>query len=184
MSQRSVFCIAASQGRADRIVHDLKGAEFSSTEISALFLDPGASDERAFAKEAAASARATATQSAGVIRGVLGWIAGIGPLVIPGVDPLIAAGPIAAALSGATVGSVTDGLIDFGVPQLEAGRYEARINDGHILISVHTENPDMGDRAREIFAAAGAENICTLMKVSTPKISSRSPYGRSRTAFA
>lgn len=116
MSQRSLYCIAPSRGRADRIVHDLKGAEFSRTDISALFLDRSASDERASANEASAAAGAAVAQSAGAIRGVLGWIAGMGPLVIPGVDPLITAGPIAAALSGATVGGVAGDLIDFGVP--------------------------------------------------------------------
>lgn len=184
MSQRSVYCITQSRGRADRIVHDLKEEDFSSTGISILFLDPSANDERASANGASVAARAVVAQSAPAIRGVMRWIAGIGPVVIPGVGPLIAAGPIGAALSRATVGGVAGGLIDFGVPQLEAKRYEGRIKDGHILISVHTENPEKSDRAREIFVAEGAEDICTMIEVSTPKFLSRTPFDLPRVTAA
>jgi len=75
-------------------------------------------------------------------------------------------------------------LIDFGVPDTEARLYEGRIKDGRSLISVHTENPDKCDRAREIFSAAGAEDICTMMNVSTPKLSLRNGYGIPRTSIA
>ena len=159
MSQRSVFCIASSRGRADRIVHQLKEAGFTNQDISALFLDQHAGEQRAPGRKAAASA--------GAIRGVMGWIAGVGRVVIPGVDPLIAAGPMAAALGEVTVGGVAGGLIDFGIPSVEARCYEARILDGAFLISIQSANPDQSDQAREIFAAEGAENICTLTNIST-----------------
>jgi len=184
MSQRSVYCIAPSRGQADRIVHSLKGAEFASTDISALFLDEGASDARATTKTASAAAKGAAAQPTGAIRSVLGLIAGIGSLVIPGVAPLVAAGPIAAALSGATVGGVAGGLVDFGVPQSEARRYEGRIKDGQILISIRTENPDKSDQARAIFTAAGAEDICTMMVVTTPRLSLRSAGRVARSSVA
>ncbi len=165
MSQRSVFCIASSRGRADRIVHQLKEAGFSNQDISALFLDQHPGGERAPGRKAGAST--------GAIRGVMGWIAGVRRVVIPGVDPLIAAGPVAVALGEATAGGVAGGLIDFGIPPVEARCYEARILDGAFLIAVQSANPDQSDRAREIFATEGAENICTLTNVST----AQSPRG-------
>jgi hypothetical protein len=169
MSKRSVFCIAASRGRADRIVHDLKEAGYSGAELSVLFLDGSAGDGRASASKSHAAVGVLAVRSACEIRGVLAWIAGIRPLVIPGVGPLIAAGPVAAALGSATLGGIAGGLTDFDVPQVEAMRYESRIKDGAILISVHSENPEKSDQARGIFTENGAENICTMIEVSTPK---------------
>jgi len=166
MPQRSVFCIALSRGRAGRIVLDLKEARFSNTEISALFLDQSATADRALASGAVSSAGDPLVQPANVINGVMSWIAAVACHVVPGADPIIAAGPMAAALSDAPVCGVADGLIDFGLPQMEARRYAGRIKDGQILVSVHTESTDKNDRAREIFTAAGAEDICTLEEVS------------------
>ena len=97
----------------------------------------------------------------------MAWIAAVACRVVPGVDPVIAAGPIANVLSNAEGGSVANGLIDFGVPHAEARRYEGRIRDGNILVSVHTESSDKSDQAREIFSAAGAEDICMMTENSS-----------------
>ena len=105
--------------------------------------------------------------------GALGWIAGIGALAIPGVGPFIAAGPIVAALSGvaigAAIGGVAGGLIGLGIPEIEAKRYEGKIKEGNILISVHTDNSEEITRAKAIFTQAGAQDICTTGESATPK---------------
>ena len=167
MPQRSVFCIALSRGRAGRIVLNLKEARFSNTEISALFLDQSAIASRAAERATRPAEEETPIQPADVICGVMAWIAAVACRVVPGVDPVIAAGPIATALSNAEGGSVANGLIDFGVPHAEARRYEGRIRDGNILVSVHTESSDKSDQAREIFSAAGAEDICMMTENSS-----------------
>jgi len=99
----------------------------------------------------------------GVAAGVLGWLAGIGTLAIPGVGPLIAAGPIMAALSAAAVGGAIGGmagaLVGFGIPELEAKQYEGKVKDGNILISVHTEDSKERKAAMEIFDDAHASDI-------------------------
>src|SRR5256885_16152028 len=73
----------------------------------------------------------TGATAGGVTGGVLGLLAGIGTLAIPGVGPLIAAGPIMAALSGAAVGAtaggIAGGLIGLGIPEIEAKRYEEKL---------------------------------------------------------
>lgn len=95
--------------------------------------------------------------------GVLGWLVGIGALAIPGVGPLIAAGPILAALAGTgagmAVGSLTGGLVGSGIPEYEAKRYEGRISEGGILISIHSDNKEWSDRAKSALEEAGAEDI-------------------------
>lgn len=185
MSKKSVFCIATSRDQADRIVDHLKTESFSNTDISALFPDKGATRDFAQAKNTKAPGGAVAgAGTGGVIGGALGWIAGIGALAIPGVGPFIAAGPIVAALSGAAVGAavggLAGGLIGLGIPEIEARRYEGKIKNGNILISVHTE--DAGDlaRAKDIFMQAGAQDICTAGETSTKD--SPAPEGVSRPA--
>ena len=98
-----------------------------------------------------------------VLGGALGLLAGIGALTIPGVGPLVAAGPIMAALSGAAVGGaaggLTGGLIGLGIPEFEAKQYEGKLRDGNLLMSVHCESDEACKRAEEILKNAGAEHI-------------------------
>jgi hypothetical protein len=174
MSKKSVFCIATSRTQADQIVDQLKNANFSNNDISALFADKGTSHDFAHEKNTKAPEGAvTGAGTGGVVGGALGWIAGIGALAIPGVGPFIAAGPIIAALSGAAIGAavggIAGGLIGLGIPEIEAKRYEGKLKEGNILISVHTENSAEITRAKDIFTRSGAQDICTTGEASTPK---------------
>jgi hypothetical protein len=173
MSKKSVFCIATSRAQADSIVDHLKSANFSNNDISALFADKDSSHDFAHEKSTKAPEGAAAGgATGGIVGGALGWIAGIGALAIPGVGPFIAAGPIIAALSGAAIGAavggIAGGLIGLGIPELEAKRYEGKIKQGNILISVHTENSSEISRAKDIFTKADAEDICVTGETSTP----------------
>src|SRR6185369_3567339 len=166
MSKKSVFCIARDHVQASNIVEGLKSAGFSNNDISALL--PDKSSTREFAHEKGTKApegAVTGAGTGGVLGGVLGWLAGIGSLAIPGVGPFIAAGPIMAALSGAAIGATAGGivgsLVGMGIPEYEAKRYESKIREGKILLSVHSENSDETKRAKEIFKNAGAEDIAT-----------------------
>jgi hypothetical protein len=174
MSKKSVFCIATSRNQADQIVNLLKAGNFSNNDISVLFPDKGTTRDFAHEKNTKAPEGAiTGAGTGGIIGGALGWIAGIGALAIPGVGPFIAAGPIMAVLSGAAVGAavggIAGGLIGLGIPELEAKRYEGKVKAGNLLISVHTENSEEITRAKNIFAQAGAQDICTTGEASTPK---------------
>ncbi len=186
MSKKSVFCIATSRLQAEQIVDRLKTEGFSNRDISALFADRGSAHDFAHEKKTKAPEGAlTGAGTGGVLGGALGWIAGIGALAIPGVGPFIAAGPIAAALGGAaigaTVGGIAGGLIGLGIPELEAKRYEGKLKEGNILISAHAETSEEVDRAKEIFADAGAEDICTATDSSTPRPSQRHTGGEDYT---
>ena len=72
---------------------------------------------------------------------------------------------------GAAIGCIAGGLIGLGIPEIEARRYEGKIKQGNILISVHTENSDEINRARDIYTKAGAQDICTTGEAPTPKVS-------------
>ena len=173
MSKRSVFCIATTSAQAEEIVHALKRENFPSSEISALFADKDltqdfAEDEHTKAPEGAAAGISAGT----VFGGGLGWMLGIGALVIPGAGPFIAAGPLMAALGGAALGAsmggIAGGLIGLGIPEHHAKRYEGEIKNGKVLISVHVDNEDDIARAQTIFANAGAIDTCTGLVAAVP----------------
>ena len=174
MSKKSVFCISTSRAQAEQIVERLKSSNFSNNDISALFPDKETSRDFAHEKNTKAPEGAvTGAGTGGLLGGTLGWLAGIGALAIPGVGPFIAAGPIMAALGGAAIGAaaggIAGGLIGLGIPELEAKRYEGKIKQGNILISVHTDNSDEIERAKTIFQNAGAQDICATGEASAPK---------------
>jgi hypothetical protein len=161
---KAVFGIAKSEQQAIRIANDLRSAGFSDNDISVLF--PDKEGTRDFAHEQhtkAPEGAVSGVAAGGIIGGALGWLVGIGSLAIPGLGPFIAAGPILAALSGVaaggTVGGVVGAMIGMGIPEYEAKRYEGKLQEGNILISVHAENSDEVSRAKEIFKEAGAEDV-------------------------
>ena len=88
----------------------------------------------------------TGVAAGGALGGTLGLLAGIGALAIPGVGPFIAAGPIVGALAGlgagGAVGGLVGALVGMGIPEYEAKRYEGRVKDGGVLLSVHTATSD------------------------------------------
>jgi len=170
---KAVFCIAKTESQADRIVAELKHAGFSNNDVSVLF--PDKKGTRDFAHEKNTKAPEGATVGAGtggVLGGALGWLVGVGALAIPGVGPLIAAGPILAALSGAAVGATVGGLggalVGMGIPELEAKQYEGKVRDGNILISVHTDEPDEASRVKDIFKRQDAEDVSSSGEATPP----------------
>jgi hypothetical protein len=104
-----------------------------------------------------------------VVGGALGWMIGIGGLAVPGIGVFIAAGPLMTALAGATIGGVAGALIGLGIPEYEAKRYEGKIRDGNILLSVHTSDRDQVSRSKEILKNGGADNISYTGEASVPK---------------
>lgn len=166
MSKKSVLCIATSEAQASAIVDRLKEEGFSNNDISALFPDKTGTRDFAVEKGTKAPEGATTGASTGaLLGGTLGWLAGIGALAIPGVGPFIAAGPIAAALSGAALGGAVGGiagaLIGMGIPEYEAKRYEGKVKEGGILLSVHTDDADEVKCAKQVFEDAQAHDIAT-----------------------
>jgi hypothetical protein len=164
--KKSVFGILRDRQQAETVVERLKSAGFYSNDISMLFPDTSGTKDFAIEHETKAPEGATTGGSTGfVIGGVLGWLAGIGSLAIPGLGPFIAAGPIMAALSGAAVGTAVGGivgaLVGMGMPEFEARRYESKVKEGNILVSVHTEDSGGIDRAKGILKECNAEDVST-----------------------
>jgi len=167
----SVYCTAKTVGQAENIVGALKAANFTNNDISALMPDTRTTKDFAHEHNTKAPEGATTGGVAGLgVGAAVGWLAGIGVLAIPGVGPFIAAGPIMAALGGAALGTATGGivggLVGMGIPEFEAKRYNTKIREGNILISVHTEDAKQRDVAKDIFKRAGADDISSGSEAS------------------
>ena len=160
----AVFGIFKSRALTESCVDGLISANFRSDDISVLAPDQHTTKELATEKNTKApEGTATGVTAGGAIGGTLGLLAGIGALAIPGLGPFIAAGPIMGALAGLGVGAAAGGLIGalvgMGIPEYEAKRYEGRVKDGGILLSVHCDDSDWVKRAEDILKHSGAEDI-------------------------
>jgi hypothetical protein len=160
----AVFGIYKSSAQAEHAVDRIAAAGFSPNDISVLLPDTQSSKEFAHEKNTKApEGAATGVTTGGVVGGTLGLLAGIGALAIPGLGPFIAAGPIMASLAGLGVGGAVGGLIGalvgMGIPEYEAKRYEGRVKDGGVLLSVHCDTSNEISRAKDLLKATGAEDI-------------------------
>ena len=176
--KKSVIGIVETQTQAEEIVRELGATGLDTSQISAIFPDKHGSQDFAHEHNTKAPEGAIAGVGAGgVIGGTIGLLAGIGALAIPGVGPLIAAGPLMAALSGAaagaTLGGVAGALVGLGIPELEAKTYEGKIKGGNILIAVHTIDDEQVKRAKSSLERHNAHDVVVTGNSSVPNTSPR-----------
>ena len=170
----AVFGIFTTEAEAERTVDQLLAAGFSNSDISVLL--PDNETTRAFAHEKhtkAPEGATTGVTTGGVVGGTLGLLAGIGALAIPGVGPLIAAGPIVAALAGVGAGGAVGGLlgalVGMGIPEYEAKRFEGAVKDGGTLVSVHCDYSDEVSTAKRVLKQAGGRDIASSAEETPAK---------------
>ncbi len=179
----AVFGIYSTPGTAEAAVDHLLSKGFTNSAISVLL--PDDESTRAFAHEKntkAPEGTTTGATTGGVVGGTLGLLAGIGALAIPGVGPLIAAGPIMATLAGVGVGGAVGGivgaLVGMGIPEYEAKRYEGAVKNGGTLLSVHCDTSDQIDAAKAGLKETGARDIAsTSEEGSTDTTGGRGTFG-------
>lgn len=160
----AAYGIYPTRAAAESAVDQLIAAGFSNQDVSVLMSDRQGTRDFATEKDTKAPEGATTGGVVGgAVGGTLGLLAGIGALAIPGVGPLIAAGPIMAALAGVgvggTVGGLVGALVGLGIPEYEAKRYEGHVKSGGILVSVHCDSSHEVSRAKDILKATGADDI-------------------------
>jgi len=185
----AVFGIYRDRQQAEQSVDALRSAGFRNSDVSALLPDNVGTKDFAHEKSTKApEGTTTGATSGAVLGGALGWLAGIGALAIPGLGPFIAAGPIMGTLAGAGAGGAVGGLIGalvgMGIPEYEAKRYEGRVRDGGILLSVHCDNSDWRDRAKDILKRTGAQDVASTGEASADFDKSDKPRPRTKTGGA
>ena len=94
----------------------------------------------------------------GALGGIAGLLAGVGALAIPGIGPVVAAGPLAATLGGAVTGGVAGGLLDLGIPENRGRFYEEELKKGKMLAVVQTDTGRI-DEAAQILRDNGASSV-------------------------
>jgi uncharacterized protein (TIGR02271 family) len=146
---------------AQSVVQELVNNGFAREDISLAANDATG----AYAKSTDAGGMSGTAIGAGtgaVVGGLGGLLVGLGALAIPGIGPIVAAGPLIAALTGAGVGAVAGGLIgaltDIGVPEEEAGYYAEGVRRGGTLVTVRAEE-HLADRAVEIMERHHAVDV-------------------------
>ena len=167
----AVFGIYRNRADVENAVDTLRREEFRNTDISVLFPEnEGTKDFAHEKKTKAPEGTATGATTGAILGGGLGWLAGIGALAIPGLGPFVAAGPIMAALAGVgaggAIGGIAGALIGMGIPEYEAKRYEGRVKEGGILLSVHCDDSKWTKRAKEILQHTGADDISSTGEAS------------------
>src|SRR6266516_308238 len=160
----AVFGIFRDRMHVESGIDALMDNGFRSEDISVLMPNnTGTKDFAAEKNTKAPEGVATGATAGALVGGTLGLLAGIGALAIPGLGPFIAAGPIMGALAGVGSGGVVGGLIGalvgLGIPEYEAKRYEGRVREGGILLSVHCDSSDWVKRGKDILKNTGAQDV-------------------------
>jgi hypothetical protein len=179
----AAYGIYSTRGGAEAAVDQLLAAGFRNEDISVLLQDNVGTKDFAHEKQTKApEGTTTGAVTGGVIGGTLGLLAGIGALAIPGLGPFIAAGPVMATLagvgSGGVVGGLVGALVGMGIPEFEAKRYEGRIKEGGILLSVHCDNSEWVGRAKDILKQTGAEDVSSAGEASADYAKADKPLSR------
>jgi len=184
MKNTAVFGIFSNKLQVDEAMNTLRLDGFRQTDTSVLY--PVNSGSKEFGHEKATKApegAATGITVGALAGGALGWLAGIGAFAIPELAPLAAAGPILGAMAGAgalgTLGGLAGALTGMVKPEYEAKRYEGRLKDAGILLSVHCDNPDWVKRAKTILESTGAHGIGGAAEAKADFASSDRPMPRS-----
>jgi hypothetical protein len=162
----AVFGIYPHRASFEYALGSLKDVGFRDTDISVLLQEnPGTRDLVTQKATKAPEGAATGAGSGAIIGGALGWLAATGALAVPTLGPLVIAGPLVATLAGMGVGGMLGGLtgalVGLGIPEYEAKRYQGRIENGGILLSVHCDDPRWVHKAKRLLSSTGAEDIAS-----------------------
>lgn len=145
---------------AEKAVKALREKGFTENEISIIAKDEGKKGKRDMevGGDFGGENISDGTAWGGALGGVAGLLAGLGALAIPGIGPIVAAGPLAGVLSGAVTGGVAGGLIDLGIPEDRGQEYEKKLKAGGILAVIETSDDKVKD-ASEILRQNGAQDV-------------------------
>lgn len=146
----------SSREAAEKAAQELRDQGFTEDEISLV----AKGDQKAESADGVMDMETAADGAAwgGIAGGAAGLLAAVGAITIPGIGPIVAAGPLAAALTGAAGGGLAGGLLDMGIPEDRGQFYEDEVKRGRVLATVDTE-ADMAEKAAEIMRRNGASDV-------------------------
>jgi hypothetical protein len=159
----SVFGIFQDVSSLRRAAMALRDAEYRNTAVSVLFPDKRCTTFAQEKKTNASEGLTGGSRIGAVVGGAFGWLTGSGTFTFPGLESLMASGPIVAAMAGVGVGGVVGGilstLVDLRIRAHRARRDEERRKSGGFLLSVHCDDTDWARRAEMILKNTGADAV-------------------------
>ena len=159
LNARTVVGVFSDAGVMDQALGELRAAGFSEDDVSVIRQGDAAAPPMSAGETKAGAGIATGATAGAV----LGGIAGLAALAIPGIGPLIAAGPIVAALSGAATGGALGALAGsfagLGMPSEHAQEYEAAVRGGGVFVSIKTADDNGANRAAQLLRQHGADKV-------------------------
>ena len=155
-NSQTIIGVFESRSSAEKAVGTLRQQGFSNEEIN--IISKKHSQDHEGDTELVDDDIMDGTLTGGTIGGIGGLLLGAGALMIPGVGPILAVGPIAAAVGGAIAGGITGGLIDWGIPSEDSKRYEQEVVHGSILAIIRTDAMKT-DSVAQILRQNGAKEV-------------------------
>ncbi len=153
-NSQTIIGVFEARSSAEKAVAALRQQGFSNEEINIISKKQSQDDDTDVVDDDIMDG----TLTGGTIGGIGGLLLGAGALMIPGIGPILAVGPIAAAVGGAIAGGITGGLIDWGIPSEDSKRYEQEVVHGSILAIIRTDAPKI-DSVAQILRQNGAKEV-------------------------
>lgn len=146
----TLIALFESRAAAENAVTAMVNDGFPREDVSIVTRDSGAGDLPNIGPQGSLDTGSDAGTGA-AIGGFAGFIGGVIALAIPGIGPIIAAGPLAAGIMGAGIGAASGGLIgalkDRGIPETDASRLSEAIRNGRAMLTAYVKSERADDVA-------------------------------------
>jgi hypothetical protein len=160
---RTVAGVFDTRQAAEAAIAALREHRVADDRIGLVHSGEGAAPNIPAGDTKAEAGFATGAAVGGAVGGAAGLAIGLTSLAIPGIGPLLAAGPLLTALAGAATGAGMGGLVGsfagMGIPEQEAKEYEHEVRRGGFFVSVSTEDADEADRLCQLLSQHGARAV-------------------------
>lgn len=151
---QTVIGVFESRSKAENAVNTLRKQGFTTEEINIVSKKQRNQNDDATYDDDIVDG----TLTGGTLGGIGGLLMGAGALLLPGLGPILAVGPITAAVGGAIAGGIAGGLIDWGIPAEASQRYEQEVAQGSILAIIRTDTTKVNSAA-QILRQNGAKDV-------------------------
>ena len=161
---RTVIGSFDSADDADRATRDLRSLGFPDSDINLVVSNVGQGDAETELPVVGDGTGPVAkgAVAGGVLGGAAGLAASLAGLALPGIGPILTAGPIVATLAAAGAGAVAGGVVGklshLGGEKNDAGPYAETLERGGTLLTLRTDD-SRADEASAILRKAGAIDV-------------------------